>query len=494
MFHKSNIILLAGCLIGSAAFSPAMGQESGQPVRIKIKANVNGEKTTIDTVVQDYSAFDMDAFLLENGLDDASEGIKHLNIRVQPGSGPEDFVWLQELENSTFLDKFSSKVEQIEIPEVPAVPPTANVMFFNGNKAFLGVITGNTKDRKGVVVKEVVPNSAAAAAGLQEGDILLKVNDMTVESSNNLIEILGAFQPGETVELSYLRNGTTTTAIAALKQNENYFESQEWEDYGQRWEEWGEAFQERWENWGEQMEDYFSEDNFMQEKAFLGVYLEGTDNGVLITGVAENSAAAAAGLEKGDIISGIDGEKMNSHEAVAEYIRGKKGGDVIQIEYLRNGAPGRATANLQTRKSEFLFRMDDDFPANMFFFSPNGNCQAYSYELDEGDERQINVEIEILNEDNNRSGSENAPFRAEDVTFYPNPTNGTFNLQFDVAAPADVVINIRDINGALVFEEVLRNFSGKYDKVIQLDTATKGNYFINIVNGDYIITKQISVQ
>ena len=206
MLYKSNIWLLAGCLLGSAVMSSAVAQDAGQPVRIKIKANVNGEKTTIDTVVKDYDAFDMDAFLQEKGLDDAAEGIKHMDIRIQQGSQPGYMVWLQELENNAFLDKFSTKVEQIRIPEVPAVPPTANIMFFNGNKAFLGIITGNTKDRKGVVVKEVVPNSAAAAAGLQEGDILLKVNDMTVESSNNLIEILGAFQPGETVELNYLRN------------------------------------------------------------------------------------------------------------------------------------------------------------------------------------------------------------------------------------------------------------------------------------------------
>ncbi|HCK21669.1 MAG TPA: hypothetical protein DHW15_05775 [Bacteroidetes bacterium] len=494
MLYKSNIWLLAGCLLGSAVMSSAVAQDAGQPVRIKIKANVNGEKTTIDTVVQDYDAFDMDAFLQEKGLDDAAEGIKHMDIRIQQGSQPGDMVWLQELENNAFLDKFSTKVEQIRIPEVPAVPPTANIMFFNGNKAFLGIITGNTKDRKGVVVKEVVPNSAAAAAGLQEGDILLKVNDMTVESSNNLIEILGAFQPGETVELNYLRNGATINTTAALKQNENYFESQEWEDYGERWEEWGEAFQERWENWGEQMEAYFNEENMREEKAFLGVYLEGADNGVLITGVAENSAASAAGLQKGDIITGIDGTRMTSHEAVADYVLSKKGGDNIKIEYMRKGAPGVAEATLQTRKSEFLFRMDDNMPANMFFIHPNDRCHGYSYEMNEGEEKQITVEIELLDEENARLDNNSIPFKAEDVSFFPNPTNGAFNLQFDVEDAGDVIINIRDINGALVYEEVLRNFSGKYDKVIQLDAASKGNYFINIVNGDYIVTKQISVQ
>ena len=31
-----------------------------------------------------------------------------------------------------------------------------HVMFFNGNKAFLGVVTDNTKSRDGVLVNEVV--------------------------------------------------------------------------------------------------------------------------------------------------------------------------------------------------------------------------------------------------------------------------------------------------------------------------------------------------
>jgi membrane-associated protease RseP (regulator of RpoE activity) len=382
------------------------------------------------------------------------------------------------------------------MPDIPQLPSTANMMFLNGNRAFLGVVTKNTSDKKGVEIKEVVENSAAAAADLQQGDILLSVNDMTVESTNNLIEILSDYQPGESVSVTYLRNGKRNTTTAELKENENYFESEEWEVYGSKWEEWGESFGAQMEEWGAQMENHFNKEMIIEEKAFLGVFLDADDDGVLITGISENSAAEAAGLKKGDIITSIDGTNMSSHKQVAEYIQSKQSGDVVTIGILRDEKPMNIDATLKSHQTEMIFWKDEEgsMPNHFQFFGPKSDCNSYTYEFKDGGQKEIIMEIEVIEEEAFRETPEGEAFKASDVEFFPNPSSGTFSLRFNADEPEDVLINIRDINGALVYDEELKGFSGVYDKSINLGDEAKGNYFINIVKGDYIVTKQIVIQ
>jgi membrane-associated protease RseP (regulator of RpoE activity) len=57
--------------------------------------------------------------------------------------------------------------------------------------------------------------------------------------------------------------------------------------------------------------------------------------GVLVTSVADDSPAAKAGLKAGDVITGIDGEKLDSAGDLARGINKKKDGDVT-LTVIRN--------------------------------------------------------------------------------------------------------------------------------------------------------------
>jgi membrane-associated protease RseP (regulator of RpoE activity) len=486
-------------LVSTMLGNQTMAQEDVQGVRVKIDAKVNGEKTTIDTVIYDFDSFDLDAFLEEQGLGDDMEGLQTVDVRIMKDKdGGFDNSFLREFEENAFFDQMHFKVESIDMPEMPHLPATANVMFINGNRAFLGVITENTANGKGVLVKEVVEESAAAQAGLQQGDILTKVNDMTVESTNNLIEILGAFEPGDQVSISYLRNGSEQRSTVALKERENYFNSSEWEVYGEKWEQWGEAFGEHMEEWGREFENSFNQRFEMEEKAFLGVYLGDAeaDNGVLITGVGEGSAAEEAGLRKDDIIIALDGNDMRTYSQVSEYVQSKEPGETIRVTVLRDGKEMDINATLKSRQTEVIIWSGEEegqfrMPHRMMFFGPMGDCNSYTYELKDEDGKEITMEIDVVDEVN---AKEENTFRAADVEFYPNPSTGTFNLKFEGGSQSDVLINILDMNGNMVYEEELSNFSGTYNKTIDLGNEAKGNYLINIVRGNYIVTKQIVVQ
>lgn len=69
---------------------------------------------------------------------------------------------------------------------------------------------------KGIYIARVIPKCAADKAGLREGDILLKVNNMDVNSYASMMEEVALFNPGDNVEVQYQRNGELHTATLML--------------------------------------------------------------------------------------------------------------------------------------------------------------------------------------------------------------------------------------------------------------------------------------
>jgi putative serine protease PepD len=69
--------------------------------------------------------------------------------------------------------------------------------------ASLGVQVTNDKGTPGAKVVEVVPNGAAAAAGLPSGVVVTKVDDRTVNSADALVAAVRSKAPGEKVTLTF---------------------------------------------------------------------------------------------------------------------------------------------------------------------------------------------------------------------------------------------------------------------------------------------------
>jgi len=69
--------------------------------------------------------------------------------------------------------------------------------------ASLGVQVTNDKGTPGAKVVEVVPNGAAAAAGLPGGVVVTKVDDRTVNSADALVAAVRSKAPGDKVTLTY---------------------------------------------------------------------------------------------------------------------------------------------------------------------------------------------------------------------------------------------------------------------------------------------------
>jgi S1-C subfamily serine protease len=63
------------------------------------------------------------------------------------------------------------------------------------------------KDQSGAIITYVYPNSPAEKAGLQQGDIILKINDRVIKNSNDVVETVSKAKINDKLVLVVFRNG-----------------------------------------------------------------------------------------------------------------------------------------------------------------------------------------------------------------------------------------------------------------------------------------------
>lgn len=72
-------------------------------------------------------------------------------------------------------------------------------------------------DLKGVLISKVMENSAAQKVGLQDYDVILEVNDIKVNSTSELHEIIIQFDPGEEINCTIKRKGKIQKVTLSLQ-------------------------------------------------------------------------------------------------------------------------------------------------------------------------------------------------------------------------------------------------------------------------------------
>ncbi|MGB2401871.1 MAG: PDZ domain-containing protein [Akkermansiaceae bacterium] len=75
----------------------------------------------------------------------------------------------------------------------------------DGDKAYLGVMMDFEKGEKGVPLKKIMPGSAAAKAGLREGDIILAVDHEDLSGALEMRTLLQRLEPGSNITVTYQR-------------------------------------------------------------------------------------------------------------------------------------------------------------------------------------------------------------------------------------------------------------------------------------------------
>lgn len=203
--------------------------------------------------------------------------------------------------------------------------------FFNNNgrsKTFLGVMSEANKD--GARITDVTEKSGADSAGLKEGDIITKVGDTKIANPSDLSAAIGKYNPNDKVNITYSRDGKTSTTTATLHaDNMRVFA---WKDLDNLK---GFSMPGMPKMDGLQGLQGF---DFFRSKVKLGAQVQDMDDnsGVKILNVEKDGAVEKAGLKNNDVISKINDTKISSVDDLRNMLKTIKEGDTIQVTYIRN--------------------------------------------------------------------------------------------------------------------------------------------------------------
>ena len=123
------------------------------------------------------------------------------------------------------------------------------------SKPFIGISVSDVSQQTqlygipaGAAVQSVAEDGPAAAAGLQAGDIITKINDTDITGSNQLVELVAQTQVGDTLVLTVYRQGSTFTLnITVGEQIQSALEQQQQQ---QPQQQYGQIPQNPWGNNG----------------------------------------------------------------------------------------------------------------------------------------------------------------------------------------------------------------------------------------------------
>ena len=163
---------------------------------------------------------------------------------------------------------------------------------------------------EGAIVAQVQPESPAAEAGLEQGDVITAVNQAPIEDTRALSQTISAIDAGTSATLTVWRDGEVIELTAAIANAVQAIEASA--DMS------GADEDGRLDTFGLRLENVDSE-------AGQGAEMDGSGGAVVVAGVAPGSAAHRKGIRPGDMIVTVGNEPVGSIAEVNERIEAAQG-------------------------------------------------------------------------------------------------------------------------------------------------------------------------
>ncbi len=157
----------------------------------------------------------------------------------------------------------------------------------------------------GAVVVRLAPDSPAADAGLQIGDVITRVNDTATDSAADIRNQLGLLRVGDKVKLKVLRGNKTLTIKTRIADPEpNKIK-------------------------GKQLDTRLKGTLFSRIEK--GTPLYGQIDGVLVIETDQNSRAWRAGLRKGDVIVSANRHAVTNLASLSDALKQSRRGILLNV-------------------------------------------------------------------------------------------------------------------------------------------------------------------
>ncbi|MFN8334961.1 MAG: Do family serine endopeptidase [Cyclobacteriaceae bacterium] len=160
---------------------------------------------------------------------------------------------------------------------------------------------------EGAYVSTFAEKSSAKAAGVKEGDVIVKINDAPIRSSSALIETVGSHRPGDKLNITVNRAGKEITIPVVLKNREGN------EETIKREEKTGYA------SLGVTLEEV----NAKELKAL------NLSNGVKIKSLENGKLARFTDVREGFIVTKVNDKPVKSIKEFNEALKSKNAGDLV---------------------------------------------------------------------------------------------------------------------------------------------------------------------
>ncbi|QZN96164.1 serine endoprotease DegQ [Symbiopectobacterium purcellii] len=157
--------------------------------------------------------------------------------------------------------------------------------------------------QRGAFVSEVLPKSAAAKAGIKAGDVLTSLDGKPINSFAELRAKIGTTAPGKTVKIGLLREGKPLELSVVLDNNTSAATSAE------------------------------SLSPALQGASLANGQAKDGSKGVQIEDVTKDTPAAQVGLQKGDIIIGVNRERVENITQLRKILESKP--SVLALNVMR---------------------------------------------------------------------------------------------------------------------------------------------------------------
>lgn len=286
----------------------------------------------------------------------------------------------------------------------------ASKNYKSSRHAWLGIV-GESVDRDlaesfdlpseyGVIIDDILDDSPAEAAGLEEEDIIIGFNNDRIRDYDDLIDMIEDQKPGDEITLTIMRGDNKQEIKATLEGRPRHSK------YSNTW---------------------FSDDAFMvprapraprapkvvkipsipkldrmiyieDDGAYIGIRMSSLSKqlgehfgvekgrGVLITEVEDDSPAQKAGLKAGDVIVAVDGDKVWDFEDVTEVVDESREGDKLSITVMRDKKEVSLDVEVAERERKSRDRIFHWYTGDdVTIHAPHGSGYSHGYYFDSDD-------------------------------------------------------------------------------------------------------------